>query len=379
MICFNCGKKIDDNSFTCPYCNAVIKSKVKELDNTKSINKKGVILIICILLIIGLIIIGNIKNKNNSLNNKDKIVSMFCKEGKYKDNVTISNVLDNYSCPLYISYMIDTSGEALTSNNINDLIKLSDGLIFETYYYFNHYDISNVYDETIYNKEYYDFLHKNDLCNLVEESTYNNLIFQSISDDNIDLYDSILKCMSKENITFKNVDEYFGTTYIKHNNSKVSLIKSISKNPNYFNLYKKYYNKTSPYFIEIFNKELLKNIDNDKDLYYLYGMLLNNLDSLDYQDLVNYHEYGGKFYIKDIDPAKMLLSSLKYEVSDVERKVKYIIDNAINEGYDLTYSTALDKLLYNYKNNSQNIIVYKVLKSYQFKCYDNCYYERNFR
>ena len=78
-------------------------------------------------------------------NNKDKIVSMFCKEGKYKDNVTISNVLDNYSCPLYISYMIDTSGETLTSNNINDLIKLSDGLIFETYYYFNHNDISNVY------------------------------------------------------------------------------------------------------------------------------------------------------------------------------------------------------------------------------------------
>ena len=66
---------------------------------------------------------------------------MFCKEGKYKDNVTISNVLDNYSCPLYISYMIDTSGETLTSNNINDLIKLSDGLIFETYYYFNHNDI----------------------------------------------------------------------------------------------------------------------------------------------------------------------------------------------------------------------------------------------
>lgn len=90
-------------------------------------------------------IIDNIKNKNNSLNNKDKIVSMFCKEGKYKDNVTISNVLDNYSCPLYISYMIDTSGETLTSNNINDLIKLSDGLIFETYCYFNHNDISNVY------------------------------------------------------------------------------------------------------------------------------------------------------------------------------------------------------------------------------------------
>lgn len=90
-------------------------------------------------------IIGNIKNKNDSLNNEDKIVSMFCKEGKYKDNVTISNVLDNYRCPLYISYMIDTSGEALTYNSINDLIKLSDNFIFETYYYFNHNDISNVY------------------------------------------------------------------------------------------------------------------------------------------------------------------------------------------------------------------------------------------
>ena len=82
----------------------------------------------------------------------------------------------------------------------------------------------------------------------------------------------------------------------------------------------------------------------------------------------------------DNEEVNKKISLINLEKEDAIRDIKVEhTSNAINEGYDLTYSTALDNLLYNYENDSQNIIVYKVLKSYQFKCYDKCYYERNFR
>lgn len=379
MICFNCGKKIEDNSYTCPYCNITLKSNIKVIDNTKSINKYGKITIGIFLVIILITLIVILVNGKYSIKEKNKLVEQFCKEGEYKENVTLSSVIDNFECPSYVSYMIDTSGSDLTSNNIDDLIKISNGLIYETYYYFNNNDISYIYDKPIYEETYYSFLYNNDLCGVKNEKEYRSLIYESVIANNIGAYKGIIKCMDKEKYTFYNIETYFGVSYAYQNSSSIKLIKEVSKEPLFFQLYKKYYDEDAINFIMLFNSELFKSVTDEEDLSHLYLMLLRNLNIVDYEDILNYHEYGGRFYTKGEDPIYELMYSLRYNVNDVEKKLKYIIENALKEGYDPTYSTALDYLIGHLKNTSQNKAVYKILKSYNYRCYRNCAYERNFK
>lgn len=373
MTCINCGKEINED--ICPFCGEVIKKTINKKNYNKISNNIIYVFVACVILIILFSLIINKIIYNKNLKNQNAFINKYCNKNYIKD-ISISNVIDNYSCEKYASYMYDTKGTELSSNQIEKLILNNDINIFKIYYDITGEDISTIYKENIYQNSYYDFLYQFNHTDFVKKDTYLTLITNSIDNNDFNLYKSILNCYFSKYNDFEKPENYFGSTRIRANDGYIDKIRDNSQKIDFVLEYKKHIDYYPIAFL--FNEELFKNAKDDKEF---KGLVLENISILSYNDIENYNNWGGKFYDGTYDPILYYVLYLSKNDTDAYKKIKYITDLSKNEGYDVTYSDSLDKFLglYNNKNDKVYYDTYNALKIEGFKCYRNCYYERNFR
>lgn len=373
MVCFNCGKEISED--ICPYCGKTIKKSI----NNKDYNKisKNIIYIFfgSVFLIVILFLIISNNNHNKFLKKQNDFVNNFCNKN-YIDNVSISNVIDDYSCEKYASYMYDTKGSELSFNQIDKLIINNDINIFKIYYDVTGEDVSTLYKDIIYQNSYYDFLYQYKLTKIINSKEYMNIISKSIEESNFILYKSVLNCYFFKYNDFENPEKFFGSSKITSNDDDIDKIRENALKVDFVIEYKKHV-KYYP-IVFMFNEVLFDKAKDDKDF---KKMILRSASLLSFSDIENYYKWGGKFYEEKMDPILYYVLNLNKNDIDVYKKIKFITDISKKDGYDVTYSDALDTFLGKYSNKKDKVYydTYNALKTEGFKCYRNCYYERDFK
>jgi hypothetical protein len=392
MICNGCGEEIQSDFNVCPKCGMILKEKIKIVDREKEINKYFIKL--CSIIVGSIFAIGIIvlivwlilENK------KVNFVSKYCDGGSYVENVSIADIVSGYDCTLFASYMVDTKGKELTFVHLEYLSTINDIALFEIFSDITNSDFSYWYSDMIYSPAYYDYLVMHDVSGMVNDDTYNSLALYSYENGDFELYSALLRCFFEVDglVYLNNIEKKFGQ-YYGYSKITSDIINQMKKDSvdkvDYILEYAKY--KDIYYPIYMFNEELFKRIPSGE---VSSSLMFEGLAGMSYilslDDLKNYRSYGGKFfYDSKVDIIDIYLEDFLSD-SNYEAKLRYLITEAKKDGYDVTYSSALDNFMddnyyyayydrYGYKNTVKN--AYSILVNAGFKCYSYCSYSDRFR
>lgn len=388
MICYGCGEKIDENMIVCPNCGIKLKENINVENRKKEINKKflgiGSILIVLFACIVLFVVFYMIFMKGN----KEKLVNNYCDGKSYIDNVLISDIIDNYECAKFASYMIDTKGREISSVHIDYLVSLSDISVYEIFAGETGSLLTYSDDRDILDPMYYEYLYTTDREDVFTEDKYEKLIYSSYNDGNFDLFKNLLKLYFKREDANKNIFDFGGTTYGGLSESEVSRAKKGALEREEFVLEYRKYDDRDYYLVYMFSRNLFNQIPKDKIVETeMYEILRKNAYAISLSDLKNYRSWGGIFY--NNEKYDSILKEYAYKTlerdPEYEQKFKYLIDECRKDGYDVKYSDLLDRYVYyfdssvNYKKNEDILKKgYRVLVNAGFKCYENCFYTDSF-
>ena len=352
MICPECGAKLNKEDKICLECGYQFEkiSNVKVKDERKKINKIFLIILLIIIVIGGLFYLLNNNKKKVSLN----VVSDFC-DGEYINDVIISDVIDNYSCEKFVSYMIDTNGVDLQDYHYKTLMEFEDKKIYKIIKFFKGSELINIYQDKIYDENYYDYLIENNIFDEVEEDYYHAVFDYAFKQKDFPLFKTLLK--GNETLTYKhnwkNEKYYYSAT------SDMDYEKELTERREFALEYFKYNDAN---VICFFDKELFKYVYNKKNAIdnYLYRELVENLHLVSLDKLKEIHSYGfvfyqeGTYFLDNIFEYYILKLNAKSNDSEYLKKIDYIFKEAIKEGYDISYSDYLDRYVY-YFNSQRDI------------------------
>ena len=400
-ICPDCRLEVDEKCNVCPDCGYIFNTLKKDYNKSKkNIHMFFALIVVVVIILTTIIVLSTINNRNSELSKKNDTVKRICTSGEYKEKVLITNVIDNYSCQNFVSYLID-NGINLSNANYEELIKLKNKNVYNVIYKYTGNNISKYYDKEIVNVEYFDFLANSGLFNIIGEKNYSLYLSRSLDNGDIDLFRACLRGNhSLENkYNWSGEDFYFGALFYGKTESSSSakwtvdeMKEIVSKKYDFVREYYGYSYHDKIGAIALFSKESFENAykgnNFDKTLS-SYGYYLSYL-TLD--ELKNYVSFGGKFTYNGKDSEKYFDEMIKEFLRSENKsdggfvaKLNYILASAKKEGYSPKYSNLLDyfvnsySLSQMYSKNKMNKSIYKTFANQGFKCYNSCGYVKYFK